>query len=65
MIPDKARILSTLRAKRDEIERRFGLRMVGIAGSVARGEARPDSDVDVVVDVIRTPSLFERTHQSN
>lgn len=58
MTPDQSRVLSTLRSKREEIERLYGLRMIGIAGSVARGEARADSDIDVVVDIIRTPSLF-------
>lgn len=40
--------------KRDDILRiaaRYGARNVRIFGSVARGEARPDSDVDVLVDM--------------
>jgi uncharacterized protein len=56
---DRERVLAALRAKRQEIEERYGLRMVGIVGSVARGEAGPESDIDVMVDVIRTPSLFK------
>ena len=61
MTIDRERVLSVLRAKRAEIEERFGLRMVGIIGSVARGEAGPESDVDVIVDVVptRAPSLFK------
>ncbi len=43
---DALRLLS---ARRDEICRRFGVGELAIFGSVARGEARPDSDLDVLV----------------
>jgi predicted nucleotidyltransferase len=56
---DRDRILSVLREKQAEIENRYGMRMIGIIGSVARGEARSDSDVDVFVDIVRTPTLLE------
>jgi predicted nucleotidyltransferase len=59
MTIDRERILAALRAKRGEIEERYGLRMVGIVGSVARGEAGPDSDIDIIVDIIKAPSLFK------
>ncbi|MBI2716170.1 MAG: nucleotidyltransferase domain-containing protein [Rhizobiales bacterium] len=36
-----------------------GVRRLGVYGSVARGEARQDSDVDVLVEFDRTPDLFE------
>jgi predicted nucleotidyltransferase len=51
-----------LNAKRDEILRiaaKYGARKVRIFGSVARGEAGPDSDVDVLVDLEPGRSLFE------
>jgi predicted nucleotidyltransferase len=32
--------------------------MIGLVGSVARGEATGASDIDVIVDVIDAPSLF-------
>jgi len=56
---DRDKVLEVLRAKRAEIEERYGVRMIGIVGSVARGEASEESDIDVIVDIIRTPSLFE------
>jgi predicted nucleotidyltransferase len=59
MTIDKERVLDVLRAKRDDIEQRYGMRMVGIVGSFARGDATKSSDLDVWVDIIRTPSLFE------
>lgn len=30
---------------------RFGVRRLGLFGSIAKGEERPDSDVDVLVDL--------------
>ena len=59
MTVDRDKVLATLRAKREDIERRYGLRMVGIVGSVARGEATEGSDVDVMAEIIGTPSLFD------
>jgi len=49
-----------LKEKREEILRtasKHGARNVRVFGSVARGEARPDSDVDLLVEVgpNRTP----------
>ncbi len=39
--------------------RALGVELIGIVGSVARGEARADSDVDIVYDVVGRPTLFE------
>jgi hypothetical protein len=42
-----------IRAKRDEILRiaaNHGARNIRVFGSVARGEARPESDVDFLID---------------
>lgn len=38
--------------------REIGVELVGVVGSVARGEAGSDSDVDVVYDVTGKPTLF-------
>ena len=51
-------VLDALRAQR-EPARAKGLEIVGVVGSVARGEARPDSDIDVVYDVIGRPTYFD------
>ena len=50
------------RQKRDEILRvaaRYGAYNVRIFGSVARGEAGPDSDIDFLVDMEPDRSLFD------
>jgi predicted nucleotidyltransferase len=49
-------------ARRQDILRiaqRHGARNVRIFGSLARGEARPDSDVDILVDVEQGRSLLD------
>ena len=42
-------MLKVLPEHMDEI-RRFGVKRIGIFGSVVRGEAREDSDIDFVVE---------------
>lgn len=44
-------VLEALRAAQPRA-RDIGVKLVGVVGSVARGEAGPDSDVDVVFDVV-------------
>ena len=55
-------ITELLEAKKDEILRiaaKHGARNVRVFGSVARGEARPDSDVDFLVDMEPGRTLFD------
>ena len=58
MTIDRELVLTKLREQREHIEREYGLRMIGIVGSVARGEATEKSDIDVIVDVAGRPTLF-------
>lgn len=54
--PRRAVTLDEVRAHREEIvhlAERFGVRNIRIFGSVARGEATSDSDLDLLVDVDR------------
>lgn len=55
----RAHVLALLRQHTPELERRFGVRPVALFGSVARNEARPDSDVDLLVEYLRPPGLRE------
>ena len=51
-----------LQSRREEILRiaeRYGARNVRVFGSRARGEGRPDSDVDILVTVREQASLLE------
>jgi len=46
----KAEIMDLLTAHREELSRRFSVRRIGLFGSHARGDARPASDVDILVE---------------
>jgi predicted nucleotidyltransferase len=52
-------VLDTIRARRDDIEARYGIRLLGVVGSVARGEERPDSDVDITYQRAGSTTLFK------
>ena len=55
-------IAELLKTRRDEIlaiAQRHGASNVRIFGSVARGEAGPDSDVDLLVDLERGRTLID------
>jgi len=54
----RAEVIALLSARRDEIARRFGVRSLSLFGSVARDEARSDSDVDVLVE-FDGPTTFD------
>jgi hypothetical protein len=55
---DRDAVLARLREQRAHIEEAYGLRLIGLVGSVARGEATEKSDIDVIVDVTGRPTLF-------
>jgi uncharacterized protein len=52
------RALDARRAHRDEALER-GVELLGVVGSVARGEATAESDVDVAYAIVGEPSLFD------
>ena len=47
---DRAVVLSVIKEKRSEIASRFKVRRIGVFGSFARGQAGPQSDVDILVE---------------
>lgn len=49
MVMDRDYVLSVLEAHRPELERRFGVVSLDLFGSFARGQAREDSDIDLLV----------------
>lgn len=46
-------ILTLLEAHREELKRRFGVKGIAVFGSYARGEERPGSDLDLLVELER------------
>jgi uncharacterized protein len=54
-------IISILKEYKKQAAEQYGIKALGIFGSVARDEAREDSDVDVVIK-FDTPSLIAMSH---
>ena len=52
--------LHMLSSHKAELEERYGVKKVGIFGSVARNSARDDSDIDIVVEM--EPNILLRVH---
>jgi len=52
------RYISVLREHLPELRERYGVRTLGIFGSYVRGQQRKRSDLDVLVEFDRAPSLF-------
>ena len=55
---DRETVLQEMRRLKPQLERAYGVTKIGIFGSLARNEARDDSDVDVVVEM--QPDLMKR-----
>lgn len=55
--PDKE-ILQALQSHKEEIYIRFNVESLSIFGSTAKGMARPDSDIDILVKYSKTPGFF-------
>lgn len=54
-------VLGILQARKAEFVVAYGISAIGVFGSLARGEAKPDSDVDIVVEM-KKPDLFYMVH---
>lgn len=54
---NREQVLATLNSQREEIMRCFEVKHLGIFGSCARGEMRPDSDIDVLVEFDGPPTF--------
>lgn len=51
--------LRILTEHKDDLREKFGVTSIAIFGSTARDEARPDSDVDVLIDIDRPAGFFK------
>ena len=54
---DRSFILSLLKVYYSYIKEKYGIERIGLFGSFARNEAKPDSDVDILIS-LKQPNLF-------
>ncbi len=52
-------VLTLLREHESILKERFGVKRIGIFGSFVRGEERPESDVDVLVEFQKDEETFD------
>lgn len=50
-------IISILKAEKNNLNKKFNVTRLGIFGSYARGEEKPDSDVDIIVEFSSIPGM--------
>ena len=55
----KKEIIEIIRNSKPELQTRFGVQRIGLFGSHARGEQRPESDIDILVSFSREIDLFD------
>jgi predicted nucleotidyltransferase len=55
---DRDEVLRRLRGIRATLREQYGVQSLTLFGSIARGEGRPDSDVDLVVEFARPTGYF-------
>ena len=51
-------LIKIIDAHKSEIKERFDVKSLAIFGSVVKGTAKPDSDIDILVNYRTTPGLF-------
>jgi hypothetical protein len=56
--PSPQRLTPTQQSALIAVLRRYGVQRAGLFGSIVRGDARPDSDVDLLIQPPPTMSLF-------
>lgn len=52
-------LVARLQTAKPALAERYGVESIGVFGSYVRGEAEPESDLDVLVEFTTPPSLFQ------
>jgi predicted nucleotidyltransferase len=52
-------IVNVLSKHKGELKRLFNVKSIGLFGSHVRGEAKQNSDLDILVEYEETPGLFD------
>lgn len=50
-------IQQILKAQKPHLTQEYGIAEIGVFGSYVRGEQRPDSDVDILIELERPPRI--------
>ena len=58
-------IIQTIKSEKSNLEKNYSLKEIGIFGSYLNGQAKEDSDVDLLVDFGQPVSLFKFTEMEN
>ncbi len=58
---DKKEIIKILKEYKNTAGEKYGIIRIGLFGSFATGETHEESDIDIIVDLIK-PDLFILTH---
>ena len=53
------KVLATLNKRLPDLKEAYSVKSLGIFGSYARGESRPKSDIDLLVEFDHAPTMFE------
>lgn len=59
MVAANDAVIETLGSYKQVIRERFSVESLAVFGSVSRGSAGPESDVDILVSYRATPTLFQ------
>ncbi len=62
---DMTELRGILRRELPVLQERYGVESLGLFGSYARGEAGPESDLDVLVRFRRSPGMFRFVEMEN
>ncbi|MCZ7356166.1 MAG: nucleotidyltransferase family protein [Candidatus Methanoperedens sp.] len=52
-------VLAIVKRNKTFLKERFGVKKIGVFGSMARGESKEESDVDVLVEFVSTKISFD------
>jgi uncharacterized protein len=55
---EKSQIKKTLREQKDTLLTEYGVREIGLFGSLAKGMNSPSSDIDILIDFYKSVDLF-------
>lgn len=57
--PRTRKIMRVLRSQLPELQQRYGVKYLGVFGSYIRGDYKPKSDLDILVEFDYPPTLFQ------